>query len=188
MLRRAAGVTGTDHHPMRVKIRMHLKSRRKNVDPKEMKVDSTKLKDGKLLEALQEDLCDTIDDANDEKISIDKRYELFLSHIKEKAKYHFPVDKSTNRKMKEWLTMDILNILDKKSRAFIEWQNDRGSKSESKYHKKYKRLLKIVKIMIERRQEEYWDEVYEDIERSIRNNDPATAFSIIRRLKGEAEE
>lgn len=38
--------------------------------------------------------------------------------------------------------------------------------------------------MTEHRQEEYWDEVCEDIERSIRINDPATAFSIIRRLKG----
>jgi hypothetical protein len=184
MLRRAAGVIGTDHHLMRIKIRMHLKSRRKNVNPKIMKVDSTKLKDDKLLEAFQKDLCDIINDAKDDTISIDKRYELFVSQIKEKAKYHFPIDKSRNRKRKEWLTTDILNVLDEKSRAFIEWQNNRGSKSESKYHKNYKRLRKIAKIMTEHRQEEYWDEVCEDIERSIRNNDPATAFSIIRRLKG----
>jgi hypothetical protein len=38
--------------------------------------------------------------------------------------------------------------------------------------------------MTEHRQEEYWDDVCEDIERSITNNDPETAFSIIRRLRG----
>ncbi|CAF4748714.1 unnamed protein product, partial [Rotaria socialis] len=38
--------------------------------------------------------------------------------------------------------------------------------------------------MTEQRQVEYWDEVCEDIEKSIKNKDPATAFSIIRRLRG----
>lgn len=38
--------------------------------------------------------------------------------------------------------------------------------------------------MTEQRQVEYWDEVCEDIEKSMKNNDPTTAFAIIRRLKG----
>ena len=42
--------------------------------------------------------------------------------------------------------------------------------------------------MVERRQEEYWDEVCENIEKSIKNNDPITAFSIIRRLRGGNKE
>ncbi|CAF4531784.1 unnamed protein product, partial [Rotaria sp. Silwood2] len=68
--------------------------------------------------------------------------------------------------------------------AYVEWQNNRGSNLESKFHKNYKRLRKTVKIMTEHRQEEYWDEVCENIEKSIKNNDPMTAFSIIRRLRG----
>ncbi|CAF1454133.1 unnamed protein product [Rotaria sp. Silwood1] len=102
----------------------------------------------------------------------------------ETAKHHFPIGKNTNRKRKEWLTNDILKVLDQKSKAFIEWQNNRGSKLESKYHKNYKRLRKIAKIVTEHRQIEYWDEVCEDIEKSIKNNDLVTAFSIIRRLRG----
>ncbi|CAF4230155.1 unnamed protein product [Rotaria magnacalcarata] len=184
MFRRAAGAIGTDHHLMRVKIRMHLKSRRKNVNPKKMNVDSTKLKDDKLLEAFQKDLRDTIDATSDDTINIDERYQLFLSQLKEKAEQHFPVDKNSNRKRKEWLTTDILKIVDQKAQAFIEWQNNRGSKLEPKYQKKYERLRKTVKTMTEQRQVEYWDEVCEDIEKSIKNNDPATAFSIIRRLRG----
>jgi hypothetical protein len=96
MLRRAAVFIGTYHHLMRVKTRMHLKSRRKKINSMRLNVDSTKLKDDKLLEAFQKDLYDIMDHAKDDTISIDERYELFLSKLKEKAKYHFPVDKNTN--------------------------------------------------------------------------------------------
>jgi hypothetical protein len=39
--------------------------------------DITKLKDEKLLEAFEKDLCDIIDNAKNDTISIDKRYERF---------------------------------------------------------------------------------------------------------------
>ncbi|CAF4836694.1 unnamed protein product, partial [Rotaria sp. Silwood2] len=68
--------------------------------------------------------------------------------------------------------------------AFVEWLNHRGTNLEAEYRNKYKRLRTLAKTKIEHRQEEYWDEVCEDIEKSIKNNDPASAFSIIRKLKG----
>ncbi|CAM4769447.1 unnamed protein product [Rotaria magnacalcarata] len=68
--------------------------------------------------------------------------------------------------------------------AFVEWQNHRGTNLEVNYRNKYKRLRKLAKAKIEHRQEEYWDETCEDIEKFIKINDPANAFSIIRRLKG----
>ena len=182
MPRGAAGSIGTDHHLMRAKIKIHLKSRRKYVNSKKINVDSAKLKDDKLLEAFQKDLHDIFDNAKDDTISIDQRYELFLSQIKERAKYHFYVDKSTNRKRKEWLTSDILKVIDQKAIAYVQWHNSRSSILEFNFYKNYKRLRKIVKKMTEHRQEEYWDEVCENIEKSIKNNDPVTAFSIIRRL------
>ena len=115
---------------------------------------------------------------------VDKRYETFVAQINETAEHHFAIDKNTDRKRKEWLTDDILKVIDEKAKAFIEWQNNRGSILESKYHDNYKRLRKIAKKMSVHCQEEYWDEVCEDIEKSIRTNDPGTAFSIIKRLKG----
>ena len=96
MFRRAAGVIGTDHHLMRVKIKMYLRSRRKHVSTKKMNIDSTKLKDDKLLEAFQKDLSGILDDIWSNTMSIDDRYNLFLSQIKEKAKHHFAYDKNTN--------------------------------------------------------------------------------------------
>jgi hypothetical protein len=184
MFRKAVGAIGTDHHLMRVKIRIHLKSRRKNINQKKINVDSTKLKDDKLQSAFRNNLQDIFKATDDTTASLDEKYELFLSQIKQTAKHHFPVDKDTNRKRKEWLTDDILKVIDEKAEAFIQWQNNRGTRLEAKYHKNYKRLNKTVKSMTERRHIEYWDEVCEDIEKSIRNNDPVTAFSIIRRLKG----
>ena len=38
--------------------------------------------------------------------------------------------------------------------------------------------------MVDRRQTEYWDEISEEIEASIKNNDPATAYVMFKRLRG----
>jgi len=82
------------------------------------------------------------------------------------------------------LTTDILKVLDGKAEAFMKWVNNHGSQPESNYHKNYKRLQKIAKMMTEHRQEESWDEISENIEKPMKNNDPATAYSIIRHLNG----
>ncbi len=52
------------------------------------------------LEAFPKDHCHIIDDAKNDTDRFHKRYELFLSQIKEKAKHHFPVDKNTKSKKK----------------------------------------------------------------------------------------
>jgi hypothetical protein len=184
MFRRAAGAIGTDHHLMRAKIKFHLKSRRKRVSKKTVKYDITKLKNEKSLEMFQKDLQENRADLTERTLSIDEKYSLFLSYLKGNAEKHFKLDKNTNRKRKEWLTDDILQIIDRKSLAFVNWQNHRGTQRETEYRNKYRRLRKLAKNKVDERQEEYWDEVCEEIETTIKFNDPATAFSIIRRLRG----
>ena len=49
VLRRAASAIGTDHHLMRVKVKLHLKSRRKINKKKKLKYDHAKIKDGDIL-------------------------------------------------------------------------------------------------------------------------------------------
>ncbi|CAM4848500.1 unnamed protein product [Rotaria magnacalcarata] len=105
MYRRASGAIGTDHHLMRTKIKIHLKSRRKGVLQKKTSIDAVKLKDEKLVEAFQKGLRERFDDANVDTISIDEKYELFVSHLKEKAEEHFILDKKVNRKKKNGLQM-----------------------------------------------------------------------------------
>ncbi|CAF3958462.1 unnamed protein product, partial [Rotaria sp. Silwood2] len=73
----------------------------------------------------------------------------------------------------------------KKATAFVNWQNHRGTNLEIEYANKYKRLRKLAKIKIDKCQKEYWDEICEEIESSIKLNDPANAFNIIRRLSGK---
>ena len=55
---------------------------------------------------------------------------------------------------------------------------------ETEYRNKYRKLRKLPKTKIKARQSEYWNEVCEGIENSIRLNNPSTAFSIIRCLRG----
>ncbi|CAF1316375.1 unnamed protein product [Adineta steineri] len=151
MFRSAAGAIGTDHHLMHVKIKLHLKSRKKQMKQKRTKYDSARFKDDKRLELFQDDLSGTLSEASNETISIDEKYSLFVEHLKVRAEKHFELDNNT-KKRKEWLTDEILQIVAKKK--------------------------------IDARQIEYWDEICEEIESSIKLIDPATAFSIIRRLRG----
>ena len=184
MFRRATGAIGTDHHLMRAKIKFHLKSRSKRGSEKKIKYDITKFKNEKSLEMFQKDLQETGAALTDRALSIDEKYSLFVSYLQGNAEKHFKLDKNTNRKRKEWLTDDILQIIDQKSLAFVNWQNYRGTQRESEYRNKYRRLRKLAKNKIDERQEEYWDEVCDEIETNIKFNDPATAFFIIRRLRG----
>ncbi|CAF0883692.1 unnamed protein product [Rotaria sordida] len=184
MYRKAAGAIGTDHHLMRIKIKLHFKSRRKLVQKKGVYV-STNMKNVNALKQFQNDLIPTLSDATDKSISIDEKYDRFVEHMKTNAEKIFRIDKNKIRKRKEWLTDEILEIVEKKSTAFVNWQNHRGTKLETDYANKYKRLRKLAKIKIDKRQEEYWDETCEEIEASIKLNDPANAFNIIRRLTGK---
>ncbi|CAF1083759.1 unnamed protein product [Rotaria sp. Silwood1] len=184
MLRSAAGAIGTDHHLMRVKIKLHLKSRKKLMKQRRVQYDITKFKDDKALESFQCDLRGTISGTSDDTISIDEKYSLFMEHLKVNAEKHFRLDKNTNRKRKEGLTDEILQIVDQKSLPLLNWQNHRGTNLEIETRNKYRRLRKLAKKKIDARQIEYWDEICEEIENSIKLNDPAAAFSIIRRLRG----
>ena len=77
--------------------------------------------------------------------------------------------------------------MDQKSLAFINWQKYCGTALETEYRNKYRRFRKLAKTKIKARQTEYWDEVCERIGNSIRLNDPAAAFFIIRCLRGESK-
>ena len=97
---------------------------------------------------------ESFSDANDKSITIDKKYSLFVEHLKENVEKHFELDKNNNSKRKECLTDEIIQIIDQKSLAFVDWQNHRGTKLETKYRNKYNRLRKLVKIKSDARQKE----------------------------------
>ena len=103
MFRRAARAVGTDHHLMRAKIRLHLKSRRNVIAQKRLQYDITKFKNQQAVKAFQNDLCESLNDAFNNSISLDAKYSAFMKHLKEHVEKHFKLDKGSNKKRKEWL-------------------------------------------------------------------------------------
>ncbi|CAF4547529.1 unnamed protein product, partial [Rotaria magnacalcarata] len=75
-------------------------------------------------------------------------------------------DQKYQKNTKEWFTHEIADIVDKKANAYVQWQHHRGKIGENKYRNQYRMLAKTVKM---------------------KDHDPATAFQIIRRLRGNAE-
>ncbi len=86
--------------------------------------------------------------------------------------------------MKEWLTDEIVEQAEKKGDAYLKWLNYRGTICEKRYRDKYVSLRKLVKTKVDQRQMEYWDKLSEEIELAIKQHDPATAYAMIRRLRG----
>ncbi|CAF0801605.1 unnamed protein product [Didymodactylos carnosus] len=107
----------------------------------------------------------------------------FVKHVRELGTEYFQQE-NNDEKRKEWLTDEILGMVKKKSEAYLHWQNRLGKHNEQKYRSKYRALAKLVKRKIEARQFEYWDEISCEIENAIKQHDPATAYAMIRRLRG----
>ncbi|CAF3909546.1 unnamed protein product [Rotaria sp. Silwood1] len=104
--------------------------------------------------------------------------------MKTTATKYFKPAENVNKKSKEWITDEILALAEKKGDAYVEWIASRGTKLEKKCREKYVELRKLVKKKSIARQTEYWDELSEEIESAIKEHDPATAYAMIRRLRG----
>jgi exonuclease III len=182
--RKAAGSVGTDHHLMRAKIKLHLKSRRKGIQSSHFRLDHSKLKDDRILENFQKDVARKFEDDKDRDLNINEKYDTFVHALKKAANQHLNLDKKNIRKKKEWMTNEILEAVDKKSSVYLDWQNYRGSNVENRYRNRYIKMRKLVKTLCDKRKVEYSDELSEEIEIAVKQHDPATAYAMIRRLKG----
>jgi hypothetical protein len=182
--RTAAGAIGTDHHLLRAKVKIHLRSRRKNQQPKRIRLDFKKLHDVKLVDAFQKDIEEMRKEVANDTMTIDEKYANFVEYVKKTGYEYFQQERNNHRKQKEWLTDEILDIVNEKAKAFLDWQNNRGKRLEQKHRDKYRMLRKLAKTKIDARQTEYWDEVSEEIEKAIKQHDPATAYAMIRRIRG----
>ena len=184
-LRRATGAIGTDHHLLRSKVKLHLNcKKKKNRQQPQLRIDRSKLEDEVLVERFQRELEKNLAECKKDEDSIDVKYAKFVKHVKETAEDHFQPDQGSQRRRKEWMTNEILEVIEKISLSYLTWQNHRGTPSENNARRKYVALRKLVKNMVDRRQIEYWDEISLEIETAIQQHDPATAFATIRRLRG----
>ncbi len=153
MHRTAAGAIGTDHHLLRAKVKIHLRSRRKNQQPKRKRLDFKKLHDIKLVDAFQKDIDEMRKEAANDTMTIDEKYANFVEYVKKTGYGHFQQEQNNHRKQKEWLTDEILDIVNKRAKAFLDWQNNRGKRLEQKHRDKYRMLRKLAKTKIDARQQ-----------------------------------
>ena len=183
VLRTAAGAVGTDHDLLQTKIRFHLKYRKKRSTQRHARLDRKKLQDEKRVKQFQDELEQRVTNPNTNIRTADSKYSEFVECVKKVSTDVFQQD-TIGRKRKEWLTDEILDVVDKKVVAFLEWQNHKGTTLEQRYHQKYRMLRTLAKKKIDAGQLEYWDERSADIERAIKQNDTATVYRIIRCLRG----
>ncbi|CAM4846531.1 unnamed protein product, partial [Rotaria magnacalcarata] len=156
--RTAAGTIGMDHHLLWAKVKIHLRSRRKKQHAQPIRLDSKKLRDEKVVDAFQKDIKKMQEEMANDTMTVDEKYVNFVKCIKRLGQEHFQQEQNNHRKQKEWLTDEILDIVNKKAKAFLDWQNNRGTRTEQKHRDKYRMLRKLVKTKVDARQTEYWDE------------------------------
>jgi hypothetical protein len=183
--RGATGGIGTDHHLLRAKIRIHLKCRQKTAKTGRLKLDRAKLNDENVLATFQAELTKYRENTKKDemKLSVNEKFTKFADYIREHGKQYFGEDQG-NQNKKEWFTPYIKDIVDRKAKAYVQWQLRRGMKEEDEYRNKYRTLAKLVKNKVEARQREYWKELSVDIEKAVKDHDPASAFRTIRYLRG----
>jgi exonuclease III len=181
--RNAAGAIGTDHHLVRTKLKLHLKCRKKAEKPQFLRMDMDKLKDDDLKKKFQDQLSNKFQGIDAQDKTVSEKYDEFTEYVTTLSGSIFNQEQNKSRKSKAWLTDEILNLVNKKAAAFVEWQNHRQTRMERKYRNKYCLLRKLVNRKIHTRRLEYWDEVSEEIEKAIKQHDPSTAYRVIRQLK-----
>ncbi|CAF3704228.1 unnamed protein product [Rotaria sp. Silwood1] len=181
--RAAAAAVGTDHHLIRAKLRFHLKSRKKLNQRRPSRLDRKKMQDIHRVEHFQQELERRPTTTSSNTMSINDKYSEFVEYVK-KVSVDIFQQHGNGIQRKEWLTDEIIEAVEKKANAFIQWQNHRGSRAEQRYLQKYRLLRTLVKKKIQDRQVQYWDERSQDIETAMKKNDPATAYRLIRQLKG----
>jgi hypothetical protein len=112
-------------------------------------------------------------------LSVNEKFTNFIDYIREHGNNYFGKDGGNQNSAKEWFTVEIMDIVDKKAKAYVAWQVHRGMIEENKYRNRYRMLAKLVKNKVEARQREYWEELSVGIEKAVKDHDPAIAFQII---------
>ncbi|CAF4806298.1 unnamed protein product [Rotaria sp. Silwood1] len=184
--RGVTGGIGTDHHLLRAKICLHLESRKKTEKKYRIRLDQSKLTDNNLLSAFRIELANESKAirGDNKTLSVNEKFTNFVNSVRERGRHYFGNNKSIHKGGKEWFTPELKEIVDKKAKAYVDWQLHRNTTNENKYRNRYQTLAKIVQNKVYARQHEYWEELSIEIENAVKVHDPTAAFQIIRRLRG----
>lgn len=78
------------------------------------------MKDDDLMRDFQEQLSNKLEAIAAQKKPINEKYDEFTENIKTLSGAVFNDKQNTSKKRKEWLTDEILNLVDEKAAAFVE--------------------------------------------------------------------
>ena len=73
------------------------------------------------------------------------------------------------------MTEELLQLVKKKTKAFIDWQDYIGETSEGYYKNRYKALAKLVKRSIDKCQKDHWEQLSSEIEAAVKQHDSTVA-------------
>ena len=117
--RTAAGAIGIDHHLLRTKLKPHLKSRKRRPKQKSGRLDRKKLKDPELINAFQSEIINRPPTSDSTMAIINEKYTTFVEYVNNISTNIFGPNNSS-KKQKEWITNEIMEIVDKKAKAFLD--------------------------------------------------------------------
>ncbi|CAF0997066.1 unnamed protein product [Didymodactylos carnosus] len=95
--RRAAGFIGADHHLLRAKLKIHLKSRTKNQQQKRLKLDYQKLRNDTLRDGFKRDIERKKNEVYDDEMTIDEKYSQFVEHVRELGTRYFQQENNAKK-------------------------------------------------------------------------------------------
>ena len=117
VLRSCIGSIGTDHHLLRTKLKFHLKSRRKgNRISRSIRLDKKKLQHPIRRREFQEALS-SLPPPITNNSTCNERYKDFIQNVNDLSQQYFAQDRNSTKR-KEWMTNEILNVIEKKAQAF----------------------------------------------------------------------
>ncbi|CAF5087639.1 unnamed protein product, partial [Rotaria sp. Silwood1] len=58
-------------------------------------------------------------------LSVNEKFTEFVDYVHEQGKEYFGKDQGCRNSTKEWFTQEIADIVDKKAKAYVQWQRHR---------------------------------------------------------------
>jgi len=166
---------GSDHHLVRIKIRLRLKRPATN-NKREQKPNVALLRDPAVQEKYQITLKNrfealTTSEADESQEGVDRLANELANAITDSTKEVCP---STKRHVQPWISEKTLFLIDKRKKCKLNNQPE------------YRRLNKLVRVHLKEDRAVYWENLAKDMEGAANRNEFRTLYSTIRRLSGKS--
>jgi len=97
------------------------------------------LNDEKVLAGFQVELAKHRDNIGKDntKLSVNEKFTQLADYMREYGKEYFEKDQSCQNNIKQWFTPQIMDIVERKAKAYVHWQRHHVMVEENKYRNHY---------------------------------------------------